>query len=366
MKPFSQTILLCAGGTGGHLFPALRVAQVLKERGFSVVFLTDRRGKSYIPDQETSFVLPVSRLHWRSLTGSLKTLFQMTASVFYALGVILKVKPAVILGFGGYPSGPGLLGGLLLRCPFIIHEQNAYLGRVNRLFYRFARTVLLSFPQTEGIQKGNSSKVIVVGMPVAESFQKIGDDSYKAPSLEGVFRLLILGGSQGSSFLSSLLPCAVALLSPSQRSRLKIVHQCRKEDLESVRGVYNQAGIEAELSPFFSPVSEKMKEAHLIVSRAGGSSLGELMAARRPSFLIPFPAAQDNHQRLNGENLAAHGAAWMREENNLTPQTMAEKLNFLMTHPASLSDMADKARKIWLPQAEVLIADQVSFAIYPS
>jgi UDP-N-acetylglucosamine--N-acetylmuramyl-(pentapeptide) pyrophosphoryl-undecaprenol N-acetylglucosamine transferase len=340
----SPLIALAAGGTGGHVFPAEALARELMGRGLRVALLTDKRGTAFSDD----LGVPVHRIRSgtfsRNLFGNTKSLVDLALGYIQANRLLSKLKPAAVVGFGGYPSVPPLYAAARMSIPIILHEQNAVLGRANRDSMKKARLVALSFPHTSGLKPGTGARIIHTGNPVRPAFAAMRATPYTPITDDSAVRLLILGGSLGAKVFSQVVPKAIALLPEHLRSRLMVAQQCRDDDHETTQAAYAGAGIEAELSPFFHDIPERMAGAHLVIGRSGGGAIAELTAIGRPSILVPFPHARAGEQVANAEALAEAGGAWLIPEQAFTPESLAVRLEALLTLPSSLIKAAAAAR----------------------
>ncbi|MCB2054871.1 MAG: undecaprenyldiphospho-muramoylpentapeptide beta-N-acetylglucosaminyltransferase [Geminicoccaceae bacterium] len=350
--PSSATYVVTAGGTGGHVFPALALVRELQRRGRSVAMLTDRRGARFlsadVPHHLISAASPSGGLRAR-LAGGL-ALLQGTRQSLHLIG---RLRPAAVACFGGYASFPAAFAAFLRRVPVMIHEQNAVFGRANRLAARFARLVALSFEDTEAVPTSRGASRIVTGNPVRPGFAPSGRRD------DGGSVLLVLGGSQGARVLSDVVPEALVALPQGLRSRLTVWQQCRAEDLDRVRSVYGKSGIDVELSAFFDDVPERMARASLVIGRSGASTVAEILALGKPSLLIPYLHAADGHQHANAERLARAGAALLVPQDRLTATMLALELAPLLDGPARLAAMGDAARTIAHPGAARRLADAI-------
>ena len=350
-------ILLAAGGTGGHVFPAEALAAELLRRGHRVGLVTDTRGKGFgqgLPELPL-YRIPAGTPSGRSLPGKLMSIVEIARGVFASLTLLGLTRPVAVVGFGGYPALPLLLAAKLRRIPIVIHEQNAVLGRVNRLVARFAARIATSFPATHFLPE--QAVVTVTGNPVRPAILSAADVPYTAP--DQALRLLVLGGSQGARVLSDVVPAAFAALPAEMRKRLRLVQQCRAEDLERVRTAYMQAGIQAETATFFSDVAQRLAIAHLVVSRSGASSTAEIAVIGRPALLVPYAHAMDDHQTANAQALAQAGGAVVIAQDKFTPERVAAAFADLLGDAAQLTDMAAHARSVGRPLAAQALADLV-------
>ena len=353
-------IVIAAGGTGGHFFPAEALAAELMARGRRVVLLTDARSgglKSPVFAQAETHVRPGAGIAGRGLLRGVKAIFSLAAGVVRARALLSRLNPGVVVGFGGYPCVPPILGTRLLRHrpAAILQEQNAVLGRANRFLSRYADRLALGFAATTRVPAGIRTEV--TGNPVRPAIAALADADYAAPRTE--IRLLILGGSLGARVFSDVVPAALTALPQALRARLRVTQQCRQEDLERVRTAYASAGIPAELAPFFADVADRLLSAHLVIARAGASTVAELAVAGRPAILVPLPGAIDDHQTGNARALAEAGGAWTMPQSNFTPETLTAKLTELLNAPNALTAAAIGARTQARPNAAALLADLV-------
>jgi len=348
-------ILIAAGGTGGHMFPALALAKSLLERGEPVTVVTDDRGARFLPDDIDRHVIKAG-----SPSGSPKArltgMLALLRGTLQAFGLMRRLTPRAAACFGGYASVPAGLAASLTGRPLLLHEQNAVFGRANRLLARFARTIALSFARTSHVPSGPNQ--IVTGNPVRPGF-RLDAAAFRAPAATEAFRLLVIGGSQGARIFSDVVPEAVARLPEPLRRRLRIQQQCRPEDLSRVCERYAALGIDAEVTAFFKDMPTQLEAAHLLVSRAGASSLTEIMAMGRPSILVPYAAAVDDHQRANAEVLAAAGGCVSIRQSALDAEALERALEALMRDPVRLEAMAAAARELYQEDAAGRLADAV-------
>ena len=359
MSGAGKLALIAAGGTGGHMFPAQALAERLLAGGWRVKLSTDDRGARYAG----GFPAEVAREVVRSATtarggaaGKLVAPFRIGAGVTRSLADLRKDRPAIVVGFGGYPTIPAMTAALALRIPRMIHEQNGVMGRVNRLFAaRVDMVACGTWPTAlpEGVE------AVHVGNPVRQAVLDRAGASYDSPG-NGALRMLVIGGSQGARVLSRTVPAAVSELPEGVRARVRVSHQARAEDAAEVAAAYAAAGIEAEVQPFFSDVPERMARAHVVVSRAGASSLAEITVIGRPSILIPFAAATGDHQSANARALAESGAAVVLPESVLDISSLTRDLNAILTDAARAARMASAALSLGRPDAVARLYDLVT------
>ncbi len=359
--PAVDPIVIAAGGTGGHLFPAEALATELLARGERVALMTDARSTAFDSAAFANaerFVLRGSGLSGRGALRAAKGAVALAAGTVQARGLLRRLRAAAGVGFGGYPSVPPLIAALTMlgrRPVTVLHEQNAVLGRANRLLAPRADRLALSFADTRAVPRG--AHTVVVGNPVRPALAALAGRDYVAP--DGALRLLVLGGSLGARIFADVVPEAVAALPPALRKRLVVAQQCRPEDLNRVRAAYDAAGVPAELSPFFPDVAGRLAMAHLVVSRAGAGTVAELACAGRPALLVPLPHAIDDHQDANARALAEAGAAWILRQPEFTPATLSARLATLLADPATLAATAAAAARLAQPEAAKRLADLV-------
>lgn len=355
----ADTVLLCAGGTGGHLFPAAATAEVLERRGFRVELATDRRATNYGQDFPASaiHIVPSATPSGRGVLGKGVAGLKLAVGIVRARRLLKRVAPKVAVGFGGYPTVPPIFAATFRGVPTIIHDQNAVLGRANRFLARrvsrIATTAALKLPPEY------APKAVLTGNPVRPAVKAAARMPYPVLSPGGSIRLAVFGGSQGARFLSAVVPEAIALLSPELRGRLAIVQQCRAEDLLKVEGLYRALDIEAELEPFFTNLPQVIAESHLVISRAGASTVAELGVIGRPAILIPLPGAIDQDQAANADILARAGGGFVFEEKALSAAKLAAELTALFRAPERLAAAAAAARSTAGPDGAERLADLI-------
>jgi UDP-N-acetylglucosamine--N-acetylmuramyl-(pentapeptide) pyrophosphoryl-undecaprenol N-acetylglucosamine transferase len=354
-----RTVLVAAGGTGGHLFPAEALAHELRARGMAVHLATDHRATDYGRDFPADAIHIVSSATFgdRSPLGMARSAFALGRGLVQAFALVTRVKPAVAIGFGGYPTIPPLMAALARRVPTVVHEANAVAGRANRFLAPKVTAIATSF-ETTGSLGDAAAKAVMTGNPVRPKVVAAARP-YETPAPGGPLRLLVFGGSQGARIFADLAPPAVAALDPVLRTRITVVQQARPEDVDRVRGAYAAAGVSAEVSPFFADLPGRIADAHLVLCRSGASSVSELAVIGRPSILVPLPHALDNDQKSNALELERAGGAVMAEQARLTSERLAGLLAGLLADPARLAAMADAARAEGRPDAVKRLADLV-------
>ena len=356
--PAARPVVVAAGGTGGHLFPAEALAAELVARGHRVALMTDGRSGTLpaFPAGEV-FVLRGAGVAGRGVLRGGMGAMAMAAGAVQARGLLARLDAAAVVGFGGYPSvAPVLATRAMRRRPAVVlHEQNAVLGRANRVLARFADCVALGVADTQRVPGG--APAAHAGNPVRPAVRALAGQGYTPPA--GAVRLLVTGGSLGARVFSDLVPPALALLPPGLRRRVQVVQQCRAEDLDRVRAAYAEAGVAAELTTFFPDLPARLAAAHFVIARAGASTVAELCAIGRPALLVPLPGAIDNHQAFNA---AASGAAVL-DQAALTPAALADALTPMLTSPLALIAAAARTARNGIPDAAARLADLVEAAV---
>lgn len=356
----SRHFVLAAGGTGGHLIPAFALAHELNDRGHHVALITDERGANIPgkPEFLTAHVLPAGRFGSNPLRwiGGARAVLEGRKM---ALRLFESFEPSAIIGFGGYPALPALLAAISAKLPSVVHEQNAVLGRVNRLLSGRVDAIATSYPAVARLKPNFSEKTHLVGNPVREEVLALRDEDFPAFTEEGLLRVLVTGGSQGARVLSEVVPDGLAMLPPALRQRLQVTQQCRSEDLDAVRERYATHDIPAELGTYFEDMHERLAGAHLFIGRAGASTIAELTAVGRPAILIPLPIATDDHQAANTREIVKAGGARMIRQANFTPKELAKQIQAMAQNPASLANAAHGSWNCGRPKAARDLADLV-------
>ncbi|CAA7622552.1 UDP-N-acetylglucosamine--N-acetylmuramyl-(pentapeptide) pyrophosphoryl-undecaprenol N-acetylglucosamine transferase [Candidatus Terasakiella magnetica] len=362
-KPSAAPLIaLAAGGTGGHVFPAEALAGVLLERGYRLALITDKRGEAYggALGQIDTYRISAGGIAGRGRLAKLGAALELGLGVIQARSLLGRIRPAVVVGFGGYASVPGMVAGALAGIPTALHEQNAVLGRANRLLAGRVKRIATSFAEVSHVEPKLIPKLVHTGMPVRAGVTALHDTPYLALDESNVIRLLVLGGSQGARVLSEVVPAALARLPETLRTRISISQQCRPEDLDAVGRAYDGTGIEATLQSFFADVPERMSAAHLVIARAGASTVAELTALGRPAILVPYPFAIDDHQTANAHAIEDNGGAWLMQQDAFSAEALAARLESLFSQPATLARTAECARAAGRPDAAGRLADMVA------
>ncbi len=355
----TRLIVIAAGGTGGHFFPAEALAAELAARGHAIALMTDARSagltSAVFQDHETH-VLSGAGIAGRGLVRGARAVLALAAGTLAARRLIERLNPAIIVGFGGYPSVAPVLAARMTRHrpAILLHEQNAVLGRANRMLARFADHLALGLDNTKRLP---TLAHTVTGNPIRPTIQARAGAPYTPPAPGGPIDLLVTGGSLGARIFSDAVPAAIALLAPELRARLRIVQQCRAEDIDRVRTAYAALSITAELSPFFDRMADRLAQAHLVIARAGASTVAEIAAIGRPAILVPLPGAIDNHQAANAASVDA--TVLEQAEFATRPAVLAEALCHALSHPDLLDMQAHAVAAHGRPQAAAILADLV-------
>lgn len=356
----SRHFVLAAGGTGGHLIPAFALAHELHARGHHVALITDERGAAIPgkPEFLTSHVLPAGRFGKNPLgwIGGARAVVQGRNM---ALRLFEAFQPTAVVGFGGYPALPTVLASTAAGIPTIVHEQNAVLGRVNRLLAGRVNAIATSYAKVDRLKPQHKDKVHLTGNPVRADVLALRDQDFPPFSEEGLLRVLITGGSQGASVLSEVVPDGLAMLPPGLRQRLQVTQQCRPEDIDAVRARYATHDIPAELGTYFDNMHERLAAAHLFIGRAGASTIAELTAVGRPAILIPLPIATDDHQAANTREIVKAGGARMIRQDAFQPKELAKQIQAMAQNPGRLANAAHGAFNCGRPDAASDLADLV-------
>jgi UDP-N-acetylglucosamine--N-acetylmuramyl-(pentapeptide) pyrophosphoryl-undecaprenol N-acetylglucosamine transferase len=352
----SRKVVIAAGGTGGHMFPALALARALASRSRQVILACDARGARYVPEGVAWHDIPAASPSGRPLQRLLG-IARLGQGLLRAVSLLRRERPAAVAAFGGYASVPIGLAAGLLGLPLLVHEQNAVLGRANRLIARRAGLLALSFATTAGAAAGRRAATRVTGNPVRPEVVARRGQPYRGPVRGEPLDVVVVGGSQGARVLSEVLPAAIAHLTKPERARIRLTQQCRPEDLERVASAYRALGFAAELASFFDDLPERLARAQLVISRSGASSVAELLVLGRPALLVPYHFAADDHQHANAEAVAAAGAGWLAPEAEIDGVQVAARLRTCLARPQQLAEMARRAHALGRPDAADALAD---------
>ncbi len=333
-------IILATGGTGGHIFPAITLAKALKTQGYNCILFTDQK----IINVE-GYILPLCK----PSGNKLKFLFLLMYSCALAIYKIRKLKPKLVIGFGSYASFPTLLAAKILSIPIILHEQNTVLGRVNRFFFKSAKLIATSFPETKYAE---GSKCVFTG-----NFVDIEAQDYS--STETVLNVLIIAGSQGANFFDNVVSSVICNLPIKVKKKIRIIQQCTKKNMNKVKSLYKSEEIDCELSEFFDDMENRLANAHLVISRAGATSIAEITLAKRAAIYIPYPHSKDNHQFYNAKHIENSGAAVTVEQNSKTEKNLIELLINLLLNPKKLLNIANNTKKTGIKSGTIEILHQI-------
>lgn len=350
-------ILLAAGGTGGHLFPAEALAHELGARGWQVHLATDERAGRYAGSFPAAAVHEIASatIGSKNPVALARAFWTIWKGAREAGRVIAEIGPRAVVGFGGYPTLPPVWAATRRGVPTLIHEQNAVMGRANKALAPRVTAIAGGFlPEGEGAY---AEKTVATGNPVRPAVIEAAKAEYAQSGPGEPFNLLVFGGSQGAQFFSQAIPAAIALLPQELRARLVVTQQARPEDEAAVKAAYGELGIAAEISPFFTDMARRIAAAHLVVSRSGASTVSEIAAIGRPAILVPYPHALDHDQAANAAALARAGGAEVCVQSSLSPEVLASKITDYMTEVQLCSDMAEAARSVGKPEATRLLAD---------
>jgi UDP-N-acetylglucosamine--N-acetylmuramyl-(pentapeptide) pyrophosphoryl-undecaprenol N-acetylglucosamine transferase len=334
------------------MVPAHAVAAELKARGHGVMLVTDERGTRFpgLFEGIPTHILPAGRLGGGPI-GLLKAIRAVLAGRRQARALYREFRPDVVVGFGGYPAFPALLAASAAKVPTILHEQNAVLGRVNRLLASDARAIATAYTDVDRLKRAHRSKVELVGNPVRESVARLGTMPFPEFDDTAPLKILVTGGSQGATILGKVVPVALGKLPAKLRHRLQVVQQCRPDDIEAVRARYGQLNIPAELLTYIEDMPDRLADAHLVIARAGASTIAELTAAGRPAILVPLPIATDDHQTVNAREMARAGGARMIPQDEFTPDVLAAQIETIAGDAQALANAAERALSVGRPHA---------------
>lgn len=353
-------IILAAGGTGGHIFPAEALAEELNARGERVLLMTDKRFSQYIAGDHFSETLTISAGRMgKGVSGKISGLAKTAWGISQATRTLKRLKPKAVVGFGGYPSFPTVFAAARLGIPTVIHEQNAVLGRANRMLEKRVDVIAASFEHTLMVDKACEDKIIVTGNPVRAAIRALHHLPYPDLQPDGKMQILVTGGSQGAAIFSRIVPAAVAALPAAVRSRLRIDQQCKPEDMDVTHVAYEQLGVSATLSSFFADIPTRIAGSHLVIARSGASTISELAVAGRPAILVPLPTAMDNHQYINANAFEDAGGGWVMAQDGFTAAALSARLESFLSAPQTLSRAAAGARSCGRLDATERLAELV-------
>lgn len=352
MNAEAKQILISAGGTGGHMFPAEALARDLIGRGYRVALATDIRGKKFEPfaDGVPVYVLK-SGAAKAGFFGKIQSVISLGLGVLQARKLIDKLKPAVVVGFGGYPSFPAVYMAQKKNIPTIIHEQNAIIGKANAYLAPKADRIAVAWKNIAGISESDSVRTVITGNPVRPDIAALYNKPYPAIEQDGALRVFVMGGSLGASVFADIIPAMVKKLPSSMRVRLDIVQQCRAENIDAVRTAYQEAGVKAELATFFENVADRLERCHLVIARSGASTVSEVATAGRPAIFVPYPHHKDQQQKRNADAIFDAGGAWVMTQEGFTVEALLTRIETFLQNPESLFNAAENARTCGKPDA---------------
>lgn len=357
----TRAVLVAAGGTGGHLFPAQSLSEELQRRGVAVELATDERAVKYggsFPAREIH-TIPAATPTGGGLLSKLRAVAMLGRGTLVARGLVKRINPLCVVGFGGYPTVPPVLAATMLGAPSILHEQNAVMGRANKFLARRVSRIATGFPDLASALPALADKIVHTGNPVRPAVLEAAKVAYPETS-SGRLRLLVTGGSQGARVMSDIVPAAIGAMAPEMRARLDIVQQARGEDEARVREAYGALGLKAEVAPFFSDLPARMAWAHVVIGRAGASTVSELAVIGRPAILVPFPFALDQDQAANAAHLARTGAVEVVRQSDFTVEWLAAALTRTLARMEGLTARAEAAKSAGIPNAASRLADLVA------
>ncbi len=358
---YTSPVVLAAGGTGGHIFPAEALAETLLARCEHVVLITDKRFANFQSgalsriDKQTIHAGTVGG----SLVNKIRGAVVLCFGVMQAWRILCRLKPKLVVGFGGYPSFPTVFAATFMGIPTVIHEQNSVLGRANRLLVGRVDCIATSFPATQMLGEKDMHKVVMTGNPVRAAVRAIRGVPYSSLSEDGKMRILVTGGSQGAAIFSQVVPAAVAMLPAALRARVRIDQQCRQPEIDAAREAYRDLDVNADLSTFFVDIPARLAATHLVIARSGASTVSELAVSGRPAILVPLPTSMDNHQYYNADSFEQVGGGWIMAQEGFTPASLSARLEAFLTAPDVLQKAAQHALKLGTENAAEKLADVV-------
>lgn len=360
-------VVLAAGGTGGHVYPAEALAGEMLKRGYRLALITDRRGDAYggVLGELETFRVRAGGIAGKGVLAKIRSVVEIVVGIWQARSIMKRIKPEVVVGFGGYASVPTLVAACLGNYKTAIHEQNAVFGRANRALASRVDRIVTCFADMDTGSAGSAERIVQAGMPVRQAALDLQNVDYPTLDATSPLNILVLGGSQGARVLSDVIPGSIAALPEEFKSRLKITQQCRPEDLDRVKNAYAQANVDAELSSFFNDVPRRMTNAHLIIARSGASTVAEALVVGRPTLMVPYPYAVDDHQTKNAHAVDEVGAGWLMPEPAFSEDALALRLEHLFSLPNTLRKASDCARAAGRPDATEQLAKIIENLIQP-
>ena len=365
LKPL---VVLAAGGTGGHVYPAEALAGEMLKRGYRLALITDRRGDAYggVLGELETFRVRAGGIAGKGPIAKVRSMLEIFVGIWQARSIMKRIKPEVVVGFGGYASVPTMVAACIGKYKTAIHEQNAVFGRANKALASYVDRIVTCFADIDTSSAGRGDKVVQAGMPVRRAVLDEQNIDYPELDASSPVNILVLGGSQGARVLSDVIPGAMASLPVEIKTRVQMTQQCRPEDLERVKDVYAKATINAELSPFFNDVPHRMTKTHLLIARSGASTVAEALVIGRPTIMVPYPYAVDDHQTKNAHAVDDAGAGWLIPEASFTQQALAQRLQHLLSVPNTLRKAAECARVAGRPDATEQLATIIEDLLQPN
>ena len=348
----SKLIVISAGGTGGHMFPAEALALDLISRGYHVTLITDKRGGEYKPfaDGVPVHVIRSAGLY-SGVLSKVKSVFALGLGLMQAARLLNKIKPDVVIGFGGYPSFPAVYAATKKKIPTIIHEQNAVLGKANAYLAPKVDRIAVAWPDVSGVEEVDAIRCIITGNPVRPEISALYAKPYPIIEQDGLLKIFVMGGSLGATVFSTVLPETIKKLSPAHQARLQIVQQCRQEDIEEVREAYKDTAVDFELKTFFDDVPAQLEKCHLFIGRSGASTVSEVATAGRPAIFVPYPHHADQQQKRNANAVFDVGGAWVMTQDGFTSDALLARIETFLQNPEALFNAAENARACGKPDA---------------
>lgn len=338
-------IIFATGGTGGHIFPAVALAEELEKRNYKIIYAVDKKFKNFTKDVKCKYHEILSSPMKINLIDKMISLIINILGVLQSIILIIKYNPKMVVGFGGYCSFPTCLASKLMGVDFIIHEQNSILGTANKYLANYAKKIAVSYKNTLNIPIKAKDKIIFTGNPVRKEITDIAKVGYVCYKNKGDFNILIIGGSQGASLFSQVIPDALSKLNEKDKIRLNIIQQSKLAEVDNIKEKYNQSGIKSEISAFFGNISQKYSTAHLVISRSGATTIAELIKINKPSILIPIKDSILNHQYLNAKILNDESAAWMIEEKDFNSDKLKSLIENIINNPKDLLTRSESLNK---------------------
>ena len=346
-------IVIAAGGTGGHLFPAQALAAELQRRGRKLILITDNRGDNFAQSFPGADIMHIRAATFAGagLVGRVKAGLKIILGIFDAFRILRRESPKVVIGFGGYPSFPAVYAAQKKNIPTIIHEQNAILGKANSYLAPKADRIALSWDSVDSIDESDAVRSVVTGNPVRPDISALYNKPYPSLEQDGPLKILVLGGSQGASIFGEVLPEMVAELSTAHKARLDIVQQCIESDIDRVKQAYAEVGVKAELELFFDDVAKRLEECHLVIARSGAGTVCEVTTAGRPAIFVPYPYHKDQQQKRNADAVFDAGGAWVMTQDGFTVDALLARIETFLQNPETLFNAAENARSCGKPDA---------------